>query len=107
MVRPAIVAEKAGIPSVAIAATGFLPLAHVVGKQEGMPDIRVAEYPGTFSIESTSQMKERLEQGTFRWPQKEGACARYRREELLLLLGGLDLKQTQERKWYRREAEKK
>jgi transposase len=49
----------------------------------------------------------RLEQGTFRWPQKEGTCARYRREELLLLLGGIDLKQTQERKWYRREAEKR
>ena len=66
MVRPAIVAEKAGIPSVAIAATGFLPLARVVGQQEGIPDIRVAEYPGTFSIESTPQMSERLEQGTFR-----------------------------------------
>jgi transposase len=46
----------------------------------------------------------RLEEGTFRWPQQEGACARYRREELLLLLGGIDLEQTQERKWYRREA---
>ena len=48
----------------------------------------------------------RLERGTFRWPQKEGSCANYRREELLLLLGGIDLKQTQERKWYRREAQK-
>ena len=37
----------------------------------------------------------RLEEGTFRWPQKEGACASYRREELLLLLGGIDLKQTE------------
>ena len=49
----------------------------------------------------------RLEAGTFRWPQREGACAHYRREELLLLLGGIDLKQTQGRKWYRRGAEKK
>lgn len=24
----------------------------------------------------------RLEEGTFRWPSMEGACARYRREEL-------------------------
>jgi len=39
----------------------------------------------------------RLEEGTFRWPQKEGACARYRREELLLLLGGIDLEQTREK----------
>ena len=49
----------------------------------------------------------RLEAGTFRWPQKEGVCASYRREELLLLLGGIDLKQTQKRKWYRREVEKR
>jgi hypothetical protein len=49
----------------------------------------------------------RLEEGTFRWPPAEGACACYRREELLLLLGGIDLKQTQERKWYRRGGEKK
>src|SRR5256885_5869856 len=33
----------------------------------------------------------RWEEGTFRWPSMEGACARYRREELLLLLGGIDL----------------
>jgi transposase len=45
----------------------------------------------------------RLEAGTFRWPQEEGPCARYRREELLLLLGGIDLAQTRARKWYRRE----
>jgi transposase len=49
----------------------------------------------------------RLEEGTFRWPQKEGACACYRREELLLLLGGIDLQQTQERKWYGRATENK
>ena len=49
----------------------------------------------------------RLEEGTFRWPQTEGACACYRREELLLLLGGIDLKQTQARKWFGRAAEKK
>jgi len=49
----------------------------------------------------------RLEQGTFRWPQREEACARYRREELVLLLGGIDLKQTQARKWYGREAQNK
>ena len=49
---------------------------------------------------------KRLERGTFRWPQREEACARYRRQELVLLLGGIDLKQTQARKWYGREAEK-
>jgi hypothetical protein len=43
--------------------------------------------------------------GLFGGPKKEGACARYRREELLLLLGGIDLEQTRERKWYRPGAE--
>ena len=52
-------------------------------------------------------MRRRLEEGTFRWPSMEGACARYRREELLLLLGGIDLKETQARKWYRRKIENK
>ena len=49
----------------------------------------------------------RLDEGTLRWPTMDGACARYRREELLLLLGGIDLKQTQARKWYGRAAENK
>jgi hypothetical protein len=64
-VRPAIVAEKEGIPSVAIAGTSFLPLVGLLGKQEGVPDINVAEYRGTFSIESESVMREKLEEGTF------------------------------------------
>jgi transposase len=46
----------------------------------------------------------RLGEDTFRWPQQDGACARYRREELLLLLGGIDLEQTRERQGYRREV---
>ncbi len=49
----------------------------------------------------------RLEEGTFRWPEQTGACASYRREELLLLLGRIDLQQTRKRKWYRRAAENK
>lgn len=57
-------AEKAGIPSVAIAGTSFLPLVHQLGKQEGVPDLRVAEYSGTFSIESESLMREKLETST-------------------------------------------
>jgi transposase len=48
----------------------------------------------------------RLEEGTFGWPTVEGNCARFRREELLLLLGGIDLKQTKARRWYRHETEK-
>ena len=64
--RPAIVAEQAGIPSVAVAGTSFLSLVHLLGEQEGVPDVRVAEYSGTFSIESESQMREKLETSTFK-----------------------------------------
>lgn len=46
----------------------------------------------------------RLEQGTFRWPPRAAASARYSREELALLLGGIDLAHTRRRRWYRREA---
>lgn len=45
----------------------------------------------------------RLERGTFRWPAREAVCARYSREELALLLGGIDLTTTRARPWYRRE----
>ena len=45
---------------------------------------------------------KRLEAGTFRWPGPEAARACYSREELTLLLGGIDLAQTRRRQWYRR-----
>ena len=46
---------------------------------------------------------KRLEAGTFRWPGADSACARYSREELTLLLGGIDLSRTRRRPWYQRE----
>ena len=65
MVRPAFVAEEAGIPSVAIVATSFLDLVHQLGVAEGVPEQRYAEYPGTFSVESEGLIKERIEKKTF------------------------------------------
>ena len=46
---------------------------------------------------------KRLEKGRFRWPEAAGAGARIvlSHEELALLLGGIDLKQTRRRRWYR------
>ena len=43
----------------------------------------------------------RLEEGTFRWPRPDAVCVRLNRQELALLLGGIDLKETRQRKWYR------
>ena len=63
--RPAIVAEKAGIPSVAITATSFLDLVHLLGEAEGVPDQKSAEYPGTLSVESEAVIREKIEELTF------------------------------------------
>jgi transposase len=49
---------------------------------------------------------KRLEKGRFRWPaagEKQHSVT-MRAEELAMLVNGLDLKQTQPRKWYRRSA---
>jgi len=49
---------------------------------------------------------KRLERGRFRWPaaSEKQRSVTMRAEELAMLVNGLDLKQTQSRKWYRRSA---
>jgi len=44
----------------------------------------------------------RMEGGRLRWPEAEGGRVQLSREEFALLLGGIDLKQTEKRKWFRR-----
>jgi transposase len=46
---------------------------------------------------------KRLEKGRFRWPEvgSEQTKIVLSQEELVLLLGGIDLSQTQRRRWYR------
>ena len=48
---------------------------------------------------------KRLEKGRFRWPETSGEAAKVvvSHEELALLLGGIDLADTQRRQWYRRD----
>jgi len=49
---------------------------------------------------------KRLEKGRFRWPESRGEETKVvlSQEELALLLGGIDLADTQRRPWYRREV---
>ncbi len=48
---------------------------------------------------------KRLEKGSFRWPKAEGKhSVTIRSEELAMLVNGLDVKQTRQRKWYRKSA---
>ena len=46
---------------------------------------------------------KRLEKGRFRWPEadEEGNKITFSQEELMLLLGGIDLAQTSRRAWHR------
>jgi transposase len=45
---------------------------------------------------------KRLEEGTFAWPETGGSSVEMTREELALLLGGLDFRGTKRRRWYER-----
>ncbi len=49
---------------------------------------------------------KRLEKGRFRWPaaSEQQRSVTMRAEEWAMLVNGLDLKQTQQRPWYRRSA---
>jgi transposase len=49
---------------------------------------------------------KRLEKGRFRWPEAkpQQRAITMRSEELAMLVNGLDLKQTRQRKWYRKSA---
>lgn len=49
---------------------------------------------------------KRLERGCFRWPEPEEATTAMRLStaEWALLVGGLDLRATKPRRWWRREA---
>lgn len=44
---------------------------------------------------------KRLERGTFSWPEVGETSLEMTREELALLLGGIDLCETKRRRWYR------
>jgi hypothetical protein len=64
-VRPAVEAEKLGIASVVIATSGFTTLARVLSKSSGIDNLRIAEYPGPMGIDTSAQIKEKLESRVF------------------------------------------
>ena len=47
---------------------------------------------------------KRLERGTFAWPNVGETSLKMTREELALLLGGIDLVDTKRRRWYKHKA---
>jgi transposase len=44
----------------------------------------------------------RMEGGRLRWPQGDTGKVQLSQAEFAMLLGGIDLRQTKARKWYRR-----
>jgi hypothetical protein len=64
-VRPAVEAEKAGIPSVVVTTTGFTTIARAAAKAEGMTNLRVAEYPGAVGVHAEELVVKNVEDVLF------------------------------------------
>jgi len=50
---------------------------------------------------------KRLEKGTFKWPEAHDEVLELTSEELMLLLGGIDLQETKKRRWFGREEKRR
>jgi hypothetical protein len=59
-VRPAVEAEKAGIPSVVVTLTGFTRVAHQAAKAMGVPDLSIAEYPGAVGVHDEELVRKNV-----------------------------------------------
>ncbi len=62
-----IVAEKLGIPSVIVTAPGFDQQARYTARNNGVPVLRVAVYPGAFATHTEEQLIQNTDEVT--WPQ--------------------------------------
>jgi hypothetical protein len=64
-VRPAVEAEKLGIPSVVVTLTGFTRVAHQAAKAMGIPGLRIAEYPGAVGVHPEDLVRKNVESVLF------------------------------------------
>ncbi len=62
-----IVAEKLGIPSVIVTAPGFDAQARYTARNNGVPVLRVAVYPGAFASHTEEELIQNTDEVT--WPQ--------------------------------------
>ena len=92
---------------------------HIKADNAGAVRCKIARSSGSRARAASTRLKalvwdgsglwvcaKRLEKGRFRWPAagEKQRSVTMRAEELAMLVNGLDLKQTQPRKWYRRLA---
>jgi hypothetical protein len=64
-VRPAVEAEKLGIPGVVVTTTGFTTIARAAAKAEGMANVRIAEYPGAVGVHAEDLVVKNVEDVLF------------------------------------------
>ncbi len=69
-----LAAEYIGIPSVIICAPGFTNQAHYTSLNNGVPVMRVAEYPGAFALDSEEGLLKNTRE--ILWPQIVDALTR-------------------------------
>lgn len=62
-----IVAERMGIPTVIVTAPGFDEEARYTARNNGVPALRTAVYPGAFASHTEAQLKQNTREVT--WPQ--------------------------------------
>lgn len=75
----AIAAEYLGIPAVVIAGPGFSDQARYTALNNGIPALRIAEYPGAFASHSADEIIKNIRQTV--WPQIVDALTRPVTEE--------------------------
>ena len=64
--RPAVEAEKLGIPGVVVTTTGFTTIARAAAKAEGMANVRIAEYPGAVGVHAEELVVKNVEDVLFK-----------------------------------------
>jgi hypothetical protein len=64
-VRPAVEAEKLGIPSVVVTLTGFTRVAQQAAKAMGVPNLRIAEYPGAVGVHDQELVRKNVREVLF------------------------------------------
>jgi hypothetical protein len=61
VLRASAAIERGGFPTVSIVSTGFLKQAEVVARGLGLPDLKIAHYPGTPMVDSSEALRAKVE----------------------------------------------
>jgi hypothetical protein len=60
VMRASAAVERAGVPAVAIGATSFVAMGRIIGKSLGIPQVKIAEYPGVILVDSDEVFAEKV-----------------------------------------------